>query len=245
MNTRQQDIISLLEQRGEMTIKSLAETFGVTEMTIHRDLDYLEKKNYLFKKRGAAVFINSHDRESGSFYVDEKRSIGQKVAELIKPGQSILFDNSTTALEVARFLDGIVGLTFYTTNLETAAILSKYPNTIMYCSGGYYFPDSKGFIGKQTESFVESVHADLCIIGASGIDLEHGVTGPYPMHTSLQRKIIDAADYHILAADHSKFGKAAIEKIADLDEIDCIVTDSGIRAELAEEYGKHTRIILA
>lgn len=245
MNTRQQDLISLLEQRGEMTIKSLSEIFNVTEMTIHRDLDYLEKQKYLFKKRGAAVFVNSHDRESGGFYAEEKRCIGQKVAELIKPGQSILFDNSTTALETARFLEGIAGLTFYTTNLETAAILAKYPNTIMYCSGGYYFPDSKGFIGKLTEEFVESLHVDLCIIGASGIDLDHGMTGPYPMHTSLQRKIIAAADYCILAADHSKFGKVAMEKIADFSEIDCIVTDEGIRSEVIEEYRKRTRVILA
>lgn len=245
MNTRQQDIVKLLERQGEITIKSLAEQFGVTEMTIHRDLDFLEEQRYLFKKRGAAVFINSSDRSTASFYADQKRAIGKKAASLIQPGQSVIFDNSTTALETARFLSGIEGLVFYTTNLETASILAGYPGTVLYCSGGYYFPDSKGFTGRQAEEFVKNIRADVCIIGASGISLEKGLTNPYPMHTVLQRLIIEAAETRIVTADHSKFGKIAMEKAADLSEIDCIVTDDGLKPEIADEYRKETRIILA
>lgn len=245
MNSRQQDIVKLLELQGEITIKALSEHFGVTEMTIHRDLDYLEEQRYLYKKRGAAVFVNSPDRGVSGFYADEKRDIGKKTASLIRPGQSVIFDNSTTALETARFLNGIKGLTFYTTNIETSAILSQYPDTILYCSGGYLFPDSKGFTGRQAEEFVKSIHADVCIIGASGISIERGLTNPYPMHTTLQRLIIESAEKRIVAADHSKFGKIAMEKAADLSEIDCIVTDRGLREELREEYSKFTDIIIA
>lgn len=245
MNTRQQDIIRLLESNGEMTIKALSETLNVTAMTIHRDLDYLEQQHYLYKKRGAAVFVNAPDRHSSSYYVEEKRKIGRRAAKFIRPGQSILFDNSTTAIEAARALSGIPRLTFYTTNLEAAAILAGYPDTVLYCSGGYYFPDSRGFVGKQAEEFVTGIHADVCLIGASGIAIDTGVTNPYPMHSSLQRKIIEASDCRILLADHSKFGKRAMEKAADLCEISRIITDPGLPDEVFDEYSGYVKIDIA
>ena len=245
MNTRQQDIVTLVQQQGEITIKELAARLGVSEMTIHRDLDFLENQRYLYKKRGAAVYVEQPDRNHSGFYSDEKRIIGKACAQLIQPGQSILFDNSTTALECARFLLDIPKLTCYTTNLETALVLSQHPDCVLYCSGGYYFPDSKGFTGSQAEDFVSRIHAEVCIIGASGIDLTHGITNPYPMHTVLQRKIIEHAQFRILAADHSKFGKVAIEKAAEVSEMDVIVTDKGLSPELAEAYASQTKLILA
>lgn len=245
MNTRQQDIVTLTEKHGEITIKELARILNVSEMTIHRDLDYLEKQKFLYKKRGAAVFIENPDRSNNNFYTDEKRNIGRKAASLIKPGQSILFDNSTTAIESAKYLDKKMHLAFYTTNLETADILSKYSNSILYCSGGYFFPDSKGFVGKQAEDFVKSVNADVCFIGTSGISVERGLTTPYPMHTALQKQIIASSSYRILLADHSKFGRNAMEHIAELSEIDLIITDSGISDEILETYRKYVNIIVA
>ena len=245
MNQRQQDILCLLEKHGEITIKELSETLGVTTMTIHRDLDFLEKENCLFKKRGAAVYINSQDRAGSTFYLAEKRRIAQHAVKFIRPGLSILFDNSTTAIEAARCLGGIPKLTFYTTNLEIAAIVADYPDTLLYCSGGFYFRDSRGFVGPQTEEFVSKIHADVCITSTSGIDIEGGLTGPYPMHTSLERKIYDAADMHLLLADHSKFGKRAAEKFGDLKDADIIITDSGLPKSMLAEYAKYTRIEIA
>lgn len=244
MNTRQQDIVTLVSARGEITIKELAGILNVSEMTIHRDLDYLQQERYLYKKRGAAVFVENTDRGTGSFYTEEKAAVGRAVAAMIKPGQSILFDNSTTAMECARFLDRSINLTFYTTNLETAAILSEFPNSVLYCSGGYYFSDSKGFVGRQAEEFVESLHADVCIIGASGISLERGITTPYPMHTALQRKIIEASKVRLLAVDHSKFDKIAAEKVAELSEMDKIITDSGLRKDIADKFSKHANLVI-
>ena len=244
MNTRQQQIIALAEKEGEVTIKELASRLNVSEMTIHRDLDYLQEENYLYKKRGAAVFVENADRANNDFYAEEKRSIGKLAASLIKPGQSILFDNSTTAMECARFLDPGARYTFYTTNNETTQILLKYPNSLLYCSGGYCWPESKGYIGQHTENFVSSIQADVCVIGASGISIENGITGPYPMHTSLEKKIIASSKLRILCADHSKFGKVAMERIATLSEIDIIVTDVDISESILAEYRKHINIIV-
>ena len=242
MNQRQKKIITLTEQAGEITIKELAKQLGVSEMTVHRDLDLLQAERYVYKKRGAAVFIETDDRDKSDFYAEEKRAIGRKAAELVPDGASIIFDNSTTVLECARFLNSEGKYTFYTTNLETAEILASYAGSVLYCSGGYYFPDSKGFVGAQAEAFIASVNADICFIGASGIT-PNGTTTPYPMHTALQKAIIASAKTRILVCDHSKFDKCAMEKICELSDIDVIVTDGGISAETYERYSKLVKII--
>ena len=105
MNQRQKKIVFLTEEAGEITIKELEQKLGVSEMTVHRDLDLLQKERYVYKKRGAAVFVESEDRDKSDFYAEEKRAIGRKAATLVPDGASIIFDNSTTALECARFLD--------------------------------------------------------------------------------------------------------------------------------------------
>ena len=242
MNSRQKQILQIIETEGEVTIKALADKLKFSEMTIHRDAEYLQDQRYLYKKRGAVVFIESEDRDKNDFYVEEKRCVGRKAAELVPDGASIIFDNSTTALECAKFLDPEGKYTFYTTNLETAEILASYAGSVLYCSGGYYFPDSKGFVGAQAEAFIKSVNADICFVGASGITPD-GTTTPYPMHTTLQKAIIAAAKTKILVCDHSKFDKRAMEKICDLSDIDIIVTDKGISNEIYERYSKFVKIL--
>ena len=235
----------MVEHEGEVTIKELATRLQVSEMTIHRDTETLQEQRYLYKKRGAVMFIENRDRAGTDFYAEEKRAIGIKVASLIKDGQSVIFDNSTTALECARFIDPQQTHTFYTTNIETASVLSTCPKSILYCSGGYFFPESKGFVGTQAESFISSINADVCVIGASGVSIEKGITTPYPMHTALQKAIISSAKTKILVCDHSKFEKIAIEKTAELSELDLIVTDSGLSDKLFSEFEKKVKIIRA
>ena len=245
MNLRQKQILQRAECEGEITIKALADVLGVSEMTIHRDVDVLQKQRYVYKKRGAVVYIENADRENTDFYAEEKRLIGIKAASLIADGQSVIFDNSTTALECAKYLDLSRKYTFYATGLETAAILSRYEKSVLYLCGGYYFPDSKGFVGTHAENFLRSIKADVCIIGASGISVEGGVTTPYPMHTALQKAIVSAAKTKILVCDHSKFDKVAMEHICDLKDIDILVTDSGILEETYEKYSKYMTLIKA
>jgi len=245
VNSRQKEIMQIAEREGEVTIKELSVRLNVSEMTIHRDADILQEQRYLFKKRGAVVYVENSDRSDTDFYREEKRRIGIEASKYIKDGASVIFDNSTTALECARFLDGEKRYTFYSTGIECTEILSKYDNSVLYCSGGYYFAASKGFVGAQTEAFVRSVNADVCVIGASGVDVYGGITTPYPMHTSLQKAIISSAKTVILVCDHSKFERRAIEKICDLTVPDIIITDSGISDSVYEKYSSIVKVIKA
>ncbi len=245
MKARKTRIIEMLSEQGEISIQTLSQMLGVSEMTIHRDLDALEAKNRLKKKRGGAIYVDDRPAGAMGIYQREKAAIAYEAAKLIEPGDTLLFDNSTTALEVARCVKNHFALTVYATNLDVANELRYSPNIVLYCSGGFYLPSSTGFVGSITEAFVERLHVSKCIVGTSGVSLQYGITCPYPLHAALQRKIMAAADRVIMVTDYTKFGKVAIEKICDISEVDDLVTDDRADPALIRQYEAHTRVTVA
>ena len=251
MNKRQEKIVEILKEQGEVSIHQLALVLNVSEMTIHRDAALLEKQDLLYKKRGALNYAEPSARTKNSQHMreHEKRAIARTTLTLIEDADSIIFDNSTTALEVAKLLANWKKknkkLTVYATNLEVANAVCKNPDITLYVSGGYYLSSTTGFVGSITEEFVERIHADKCVIGISGISSKYGLTGPYTHHSTLERKIIAAAKEVIVVADHTKFGKVALEKVADLAEVDYIVTDAKVSQETVEEFAGKTKLLIA
>lgn len=245
MNERQTQIIEALEKHGEIEIHNLAEMMNVSDMTIYRDVSFLEQQGFLYRKRGAAVFIEKVDIPKQDPYYQQKQTIARCAAALIQQGDTVILDNSTTALEVARLLNELKDITVYTTSLEAANILCKNRDITLYCSGGYYLHASTGFVGSWTETFLDRVRASKCIVGASGISVEFGITGPYPPHSSLEKKIMSASEYVIMVADHSKLGKVAMEKIAEINEIDCLITDAGANEDMIKKLQAQTKVVIA
>ena len=247
MNKRQEKIIKLLSEQGEITIPTLSKLLDVTEMTIHRDLNKLESKNLLKKKRGGAIFIEKDNAINHNNLLNEvkKIAIAEEAVKLIKDGDTVLFDNSTTAFEVAKKLNNHRNLTVYTTSLNMANEIVKNKNIILYCSGGLYFRESTGFVGSAAIDFVSKLHVSKCIIGATGISGEYGITDPYISHIFLEKEIINAAEMVILVADHTKFGKVAIEKVAEIEDIDYIITDSKLDKNTQQDISNKTNLIIA
>lgn len=244
LQKRREKIIELLKEQGEIAIPVLAQLLEVTEMTIHRDLDFLDSKELLKKKRGGAIYSEVKYLKINSGYIEEKIAIAKEAIKLIKDGDSIIFDNSTTSFEVAKRLDIFNNLTIYTTNLDVSNVLIHNEKIILYCSGGLYFRPSTGFVGKEAEEFISKVHASKCFIGTSGISPTYGLTGPYHSHVDLEKKIIAASEQVIVVSDHMKFGKVAIDKIADLQDVDHIITDSKVDPIKLEEVRKLTHVIV-
>jgi DeoR family transcriptional regulator, fructose operon transcriptional repressor len=240
---RQEQIIELLRAQGEVAIAVMADLLHVTEMTIHRDLDYLQSKNLVTKKRGGAMLVEDSDG-AGTLNILEKEAIASEAIRRISNGDSIIFDNSTTALEVAKRLGGFTNLTVYATNLQVANELANNDRIILHSSGCLYFRQSIGFIGRVAEEFVSQLHVTKCFVGTSGISIEHGLTCPYHFHVQLQQKIMAASEQVILVADHTKFGKVAIDKVADIADVDCIITDSRVDKEAIAAIRKITKVIV-
>lgn len=242
---RQQSILELLTESGSVTVNDLVARFAVSEMTIRRDLDLLERKGLLRRVYGGAVLERSRSYEppfltrSTEFHA-EKQRIGQAAAALVKNGESLALDVGTTTLEVARSLaassanlayGGRVeqkNLTIITPCFQIAAVLAETPGIRLILSGGILRPSELSMIGHLAERAFQEFFVDKLFLGAAGVDFEAGVTEYNLEDTLVKKAMLRSAKEVILVVDASKFNRVAFTAIAPLSAINRIVTDSRI-----------------
>lgn len=250
-------ILDLLMQHNSILVTDLAEHLNVSSVTIRKDLTDLEKEKKLYRNHGKAILINPYinDRnvnEKEKFYIEEKRLIGMQAASLITSKDSILIASGTTMHALARCIQTTDKLTVITASLQVAHILSKDKNIDIIQLGGMLRHSSLSVVGKYAEAALSDFSCSKLYIGVDGIDLDFGITTTDMMEASLNRVMMQTAQKTIVLADSSKFGRRGFSKIADMEEIDQIITDSkiptttakriekmGIILTIADEYHHH------
>lgn len=238
-------ILDLLMQHNSILVTDLAEHLNVSSVTIRKDLTDLEKEKKLYRNHGKAILINPYinDRnvnEKEKFYIEEKRLIGMHAASLITSKDSILIASGTTMHALARCIQTTDKLTVITASLQVAHILSKDKNIDIIQLGGMLRHSSLSVVGKYAEAALSDFSCSKLYIGVDGIDLDFGITTTDMMEASLNRVMMQTAQKTIVLADSSKFGRRGFSKIADMEDIDQIITDSKIPATTAkriEEMG--------
>lgn len=249
---RRQTIKEILTDRGSIMIAELSERLGVSEMTVHRDLDALQQEGFLTKKRGGAV-LNSGQKAADTGYrysyvknlfVKEKQAIAKKALTLLAERETLIFDNSTTACEAAKQLKHDYTMTVIATNPGVFNELANSGGITLYSTGGLYSMQTNSLVGSAAEDFINRINITTAIISAGCISTQHGATESYPAEASLKRKIISKAGRTLLLADHNKFHKVGTERIAALSDIDCIITDSGADETYVAELQKQTNVIV-
>jgi DeoR/GlpR family transcriptional regulator of sugar metabolism len=232
--SRRQAIAEHIMRHGSASVADLADVFGVSVMTVHRDLDELERQGMVRKFRGGASAQASSVFESNVAYrltanQAEKEAIARHVAGLVDPGQSVMIDDSTTALAVARHLVEITPLTVVTNFLEAIKLLSGAPGIRLMALGGEYHATHDSFLGVACVDAVEAMSTDLVIVSTSAI------SDRYAFHQEqeivlVKRAMLKSATRRVLAIDHSKLDRVALHRVAPLDDFDLIVVDSGAPA---------------
>lgn len=238
-------ILDLLMQHNSILVTDLAEHLNVSSVTIRKDLTDLEKEKKLYRNHGKAILINPYinDRnvnEKEKFYIEEKRLIGMQAASLITSKDSILIASGTTMHALARCIQTTDKLTVITASLQVAHILSKDKNIDIIQLGGMLRHSSLSVVGKYAEATLSDFSCSKLYIGVDGIDLDFGITTTDMMEASLNRVMMQTAQKTIVLADSSKFGRRGFSKIADMEDIDQIITDSKIpptTAKRIEEMG--------
>jgi DeoR/GlpR family transcriptional regulator of sugar metabolism len=228
----------VLEQ-GSSGIKDLAEFFGVSLITVHRDLDELERQGILRKFRGHVTVQPSSRFDSSVQYrlrtaTAEKEALARFALTQIEPGHSVVLDESTTALMVARLLSSKVPITVITNFVMVLNELHGVQDVELISLGGEYMPALDAFTGGICEASASVVRADVAFVSTSAI------SDCLALHQDQlimkgKRAMIGAARRRILLADHTKFGKVALHKLAPLRDFDLVAVDSGIDAEQLEE----------
>lgn len=240
---RQSLIIQRLRASGDASIVELSEAVGVSTSTIYRDLKWLSDRGVLQLTRGGAVLPSHHlatfeldSAVAASLAAREKAQIAAHVADhLIEPGQTVLFDSSTTVLTAARLIvDRDIPLTAITNSLEIGSALAANPRIEVIVVGGRVRSGSPTLIGLPGSRFLADLHADVALLGT------HAITGRILSETSLdvvtmKQTMIRASRRVIVLADGSKFQPPALFTICEASDIDELVTDGGAdEAEISD-----------
>jgi DeoR/GlpR family transcriptional regulator of sugar metabolism len=238
---RRQSLLDLLSKQPSLRVSELAKTLEVSEGTIRNDLNALELEGRLKHVHGGAVLNNQDQFQNNSFLLRfqqnpvEKLSIAREAATLIKDGDSVLLDASSTAFYLARVLSERKRLRVMTNGFEVARELAHNSSNTVILIGGVVNDDSSSVTGLLSEHIIEELHIQRAFVSCSGFTLQRGMTEVHLGEAQLKRKAIESAQQVIALIDSSKFGKEDLTPFARPDQIAHLITDSKLTFEWTEK----------
>ena len=238
-------IMDMLIQQNSILVTELSERLQVSSVTIRKDLTELERAKKLYRSHGRAILINPYINNRNvnvkeKLCIDEKRIIGKVAASMITHDDSILIASGTTVHALARSIEADHKLTVITASLQVSELLSGQENIDIIQLGGMLRHSSLSVVGNYAESILSNFFCSKLFLGVDGIDLDFGITTTDMREANLNQVMMRTAQKTIVLADSSKFGRRGFSKIADMDEIDLIITDTNVQPTVAkriEEMG--------
>lgn len=226
---RRQKIINKIQRERKIYVNELSALFNVTEETIRRDLEKLEKQDYLRRSYGGAV-LKEHTYDDLSFSkritlnFEEKQKIAQKACAIINKEDSIMVDSSTTCLEVIQLLKNEKSLTWITNSIQIVYTLI-HNNVKVIASGGVLRNNSYSLTGSDALHTLNNYCVDIALIGCKGISMRQGITESNEAESLIKKKMVEQAKTTVLLVDHSKFDNNGFAKTLDFQEINYLITD--------------------
>lgn len=245
--SRREAVLQLLKQNTTASISGIAEQFGVSQMTIRRDLQKLVEAGQVIRIPGGARIERWRGVERSFLERLEnmspaKRSIGQAAASLIQNGQSVVLDSGTTTLYVARELRMRRNVFVITFSLAVLEELASAEEIRVELTGGVYRASSHDLIGRGVADSLKSIFADHVLFGAAAVSFTRGVMVHDP---DAQRELLQAGRQRILLVDSSKIGIEATYRLCGIEDCDLIVTDDAISSTDLERLRNLTKVQVA
>jgi DeoR/GlpR family transcriptional regulator of sugar metabolism len=238
---RQEQIAEMVANAGRVRVAELAVQFGVSPVTIRKDLLVLEGEARVMRTHGGAIAPRASDRPEPAFEVrerrqrDEKWQIGSAAAALIADGESIVFDASTTALYVARHLKERTTwhqLTVVTNSIRIALELAGHPGITVLMLGGRVRSEALSVVGPLGDGVFRRVNVQKAFVGAVGLTMEAGLTDAMEEEAQIKRSMVAAAREVYAVVDHTKFGRTASATFCRADRLTGIITDQQAPADM-------------
>jgi DeoR/GlpR family transcriptional regulator of sugar metabolism len=225
-------------ETGSVRIDALAREFGVTVMTIHRDLNALEADGWVRKVRGgatirAAALIDTTVQHRLVDMVEAKSAIAHQALNHVESGQALLLDDSTTVLRLAQLLPGHGPLTVITNFLMAINALSGKEDLELIGLGGTYTAAHDAFLGLATCDAIAKLRADVLFMSTTALG-GGGLFHKSQETIQVRQAMMRAAARRVLLVDHQKFHRRATHHLAQVTDFDLVIVDDGIDpAELA------------
>ncbi len=240
---RRSKILAYLKDVRRASTRTLSMEFGVSEVTIRNDLALLERDGALQRSHGGAE-IRAALQDELSFadrrhlHMHEKQKLARAAARLVRKGETILLDNSTSAYQLAQLLVDKTDLRVVTNGFPVAASLAHCSGIEVVLLGGILRHDTASLVGPFAPQMLESLHADCAFVGAGGLSIARGLTDADVREVEVKRAMVHAADRLVALVDASKFGREAFLTFAALDDLDTLVTDGPIATEMTEKLAE-------
>lgn len=232
MKERRGSIEDRVRREGEIAFVALAEEFGVSEMTIRRDVEMLETAGVVRRVTGGAIALTgkseepAYEQRAGRAN-EGKEHIATAVVDLLRPHETVILDSGSTVLAVARAIRGRgLGLTIITPSLMAALELSDEPDTTVLLTGGLLRPGELSLIGDDAQTTFDRYNADVFIMGVAGVDAQRGVSDYHREEAAVKTAAARAADRVVVVADQAKIGRLHLVNIVPIDAITTLVTDA-------------------
>ncbi|NGO71120.1 DeoR/GlpR family DNA-binding transcription regulator [Streptomyces boncukensis] len=251
--SRRQDIAEQVLAHGTVSVGWLAERAGVSVMTVHRDLDELARRGVLRRFRGgvsaqpSSVFESNLDYRLGVHMV-EKEAIARAAAELVEPGMSVMLDDSTTALALARLLPGpgTAPLTVLTNARRVVDVFTgrDRDDVRLIALGGEYSRTHESFLGVPCVEAVAALSADLVVVSTSAMNARMTFHQEQDV-VLVKRAMLRSGTRTALLMDHSKLARTALHRLCPVGDFDHVVVDTGVPPELLAELREQTDVRVA
>jgi DeoR/GlpR family transcriptional regulator of sugar metabolism len=238
LQERLEQILMLLQDQGRVSVAELSGRFGVSAVTIRSDLATLERQGHLLRTHGGAMLKPDLSTEPLAFalrkdlHQGEKERIGHAAAALVRDGDSIALDASTTAWQIARNLKDRRELTVITNGLFIALEFLDCPEVTVVMPGGSLRVASASLVGDQGACILERYHMQKGFFGAGGFTLEEGLTDTNQYEVELKQRMVERSKEVIAVVDSSKWGHVTLAALASVDQLDRVIADGDAPSDM-------------
>jgi DeoR/GlpR family transcriptional regulator of sugar metabolism len=237
LEERLDQILTLLQEQGRVSVTALSERFDVSAVTIRNDLTTLEQQGHLVRTHGGAMQRPNHGQVLAFTLRKElnqaqKERIGHAAAAMVHDGESIALDASTTAWHMARHLKEHQELTVVTNGLYVALEFLDSPGVTVVMPGGSLRPASASLVGELGASILVHYHVQTGFFGAGGFTLEEGLTDTSQYEVALKRRMVDRSKTVVALVDSSKWGQVTFAPLASVDRLDRVIADDAAPVEM-------------
>lgn len=228
---RQQLILETIRQNGKVTVAELSQQFGISEVTIRRDLSDLATSGELVRSHRGALAATPAPPEPPVVQrmLQEqavKKQIGKAAATLVTDGDSIFIGSGSTTAFLVRYLAHCNNLTVVTNSVGIAHEFAIHESSAtVVLTGGMMRKDELSLLGHIAELSLREMRVDKMFMGVQALSIESGWTTDHLPEVTTTRRVIDMCDHLITLADHTKLGRVAAAFIAPAKRIEVLVTD--------------------
>ena len=238
---RQKKIIEALKSEGAVWVSRLSADLGVTEETVRRDLEKLEKQEMLLRTHGGAIPIDEGNHEMSlekrkSLNADSKMRLAREAIKFISAGDTIFLDASTTTFYIAKELKSMKDITVITNSIRVLNELSSIPDLKVIGVGGLV-SNNQSFVGSQAQRIIaDNYFANKMFFSSRGVTINAGILESNEQECGIKQSMLKNAEKKFYLCDKTKVGRVGFAKLAQFDAIDCFITEKNLSDDYSDLF---------